>query len=149
MQDGEAALRASRAMLAIVARTLAPVLEELSLPQFRVLVVLETAGPTRMGALAERLDVLPSTFSRMVDRLVLAGWVSRAPSSDSRREVIVTISGRGSELVRTVSAKRQAEIDRVLAAVPCAERERVAGAFSAFADAAGEPLVSDLLVLGM
>jgi DNA-binding MarR family transcriptional regulator len=145
----DSALRASRAMLAIVARSLAPVLEEVSLPQFRVLVLLETRGPTRVGILAEQLDVHPSTFSRALDRVEAAGWVSRAVSADSRREVLVTITSAGSRLVRDVSAKRQTELDRVVAALPRDQRDQVLHALAVFADAAGEPAPSDLLVLGM
>jgi DNA-binding MarR family transcriptional regulator len=145
----DSALRASRAMLAIVARSLAPVLEEVSLPQFRVLVLLETRGPTRVGMLAEQLDVHPSTFSRALDRVEAAGWVSRAISADSRREVLVTITPAGSRLVRDVSAKRQTELDRVVAALPRDQRDQVLHALAVFADAAGEPAPSDLLVLGM
>jgi DNA-binding MarR family transcriptional regulator len=145
----DSALRASRAMLAIVARSLAPVLEEVSLPQFRVLVLLETRGPTRVGMLAEQLDVHPSTFSRALDRVEAAGWVSRAVSADSRREVLVTITSAGSRLVRDVSAKRQTELDRVVAALPRDQRDQVLHALAVFADAAGEPAPSDLLVLGM
>ena len=149
MDDSQAVLRASRAMLAVVARSMAPVLDELSLPQFRVLVLLETAGPARVGLLAERLGVLPSTFSRVLDRLESAGWVARAPSADSRREVLVTITERGSRLVQEVSAKRQTELDEVLRAIPEADRHRVVEALTAFADAAGEPAAKDLLILGM
>jgi DNA-binding MarR family transcriptional regulator len=142
-------LRGSRALLAIVARSLAPVLEEVTLPQFRVLVLLETRGATRVGKLAEQLDVVQSTFSRVLDRLEAAGWVTRAASSDSRREVLVSITPRGSHLVQDVSAKRQAELDHVLDSMPREERDRIVEALGAFADAAGEPAASDLLVLGM
>src|SRR5919206_484097 len=94
---------ASRAMLAIIARTIAPALEEVSLPQFRVLVVLVGAGPHRVGALAERLDALPSTFSRALDRLEQGGWVERVPSTESRREVIVEATERAQRLVSEVT----------------------------------------------
>ncbi|MGN6742191.1 MAG: MarR family transcriptional regulator, partial [Amnibacterium sp.] len=83
MNDQQAVLRASRAMLAVVARSMGPVLDELTLPQFRVLVLLQTAGPARVGLLAERLGVVPSTFSRVLDRLESSGWVARSPSADS------------------------------------------------------------------
>ena len=95
MNTQDSALRASRALLAIVARSLAPVLEEVTLPQFRVLVLLETRGPTRVGTLAAQLDVHPSTFSRALDRLEAAGWVTRAANADSRREVLVSITPAG------------------------------------------------------
>lgn len=149
MDDRDAVLRASRSMLAIVARSMAPVLEELTLPQWRVLVLLETAGPTRVGVLAERLGVLPSTFSRVVDRLESGGWVARTPSVDSKREVLVTITAQGSRLVDEASARRQTDLDEVLATMTPADRSRLAEALTAFADAAGEPVAKDLLVLGL
>ncbi|MGN6742817.1 MAG: MarR family winged helix-turn-helix transcriptional regulator [Amnibacterium sp.] len=149
MNDQQALLRASRAMLAVVARSMGPVLDELSLPQFRVLVLLETAGPARVGLLAERLGVVPSTFSRVLDRLESSGWVARSPSADSRREVLVRITERGSRLVREVSARRQADLDEVLQTIPDADRSRVVEALTVFADAAGEPEAKDLLILGL
>jgi DNA-binding MarR family transcriptional regulator len=147
--DAAAALRASRAMLGIVARSVAPALERVTLPQFRVLVLLETAGPARVGLLAERLGVVVSTFSRSLDRLEQGGWVMRTPSPERRREVTVSITPAGSALVREVSAHRTAELTEVLANVPADDRRRLDAAFTAFADAAGEPALRDLLVLGV
>ncbi|MGT2425041.1 MarR family winged helix-turn-helix transcriptional regulator [Amnibacterium kyonggiense] len=144
-----AALRASRAMLGIVARSVAPALEQVSLPHFRVLVLLESAGPMRVGALAQRLGVVASTFSRSLDRLEAGGWVRRAASEESRRERIVTITGAGEELVRTVSAARAAELDRILREVAAEDRTALEHAFGSFADAAGEPALGDMLVLGI
>ncbi|HET6825427.1 MAG TPA: MarR family transcriptional regulator [Amnibacterium sp.] len=149
MDTQDSPLRASRALLAIVARSLAPVLEEVTLPQFRVLVLLATRGPTRVGNLAAQLEVHPSTFSRALDRLEAAGWVARSANADSRREVLVSITAAGSTLVGDVTAKRRAELDRVVAALPAGERDQVLRALAVFADAAGEPAASDLLVLGM
>ena len=51
-------LTASRALLAVVARSVAPVLDEVSVPQFRVLVLLSNATePMRHGELAEALEL--------------------------------------------------------------------------------------------
>jgi DNA-binding MarR family transcriptional regulator len=139
---------ASRALLAIIVRTTAPALEEVSLPQFRVLVVLVGAGPHRVGALAERLDVLPSTFSRALDRLEQGGWVQRVPSTESRREVIVEATERGKRLVAAVTDARRRELATVLERIPVDRREAVVLAFRAFADAADEPTLEDLLPMG-
>ena len=73
----DATVTASRALLGIIARSMLPALEDVSLPQFRVLVLLSSAGALRMGALAERLGVTVSTFSRTADRLVTGGWATR------------------------------------------------------------------------
>ena len=147
--DSQAALRASRAMLGIVARSVAPALEQVTLPQFRVLVLLETAGPMRVGALAERLGVVVSTFSRSLDRLEAGGWLERSPSEDSRRGVLITITEAGSRLVREVSAQRTRELAAVLDRVAVEDRAVLTRAFGSFADEAGEPTLRDLLVLGL
>lgn len=146
--DVEAVVLASRALLAVVAKTISPALEELSLPQFRVLVVLVGAGPHRVGALAERLGAVTSTFSRAVDRLEAAGWVSREPNPDSRREVIVTATEAGRELVERVTRLRREELTAILETLPDEDLRSVAASFRRFADAAGEPAIEDLLPLG-
>jgi DNA-binding MarR family transcriptional regulator len=146
--DVDTVVLASRALLAVVARTINPALEQLSLPQFRVLVVLVGAGPHRVGALAERLGSVTSTFSRAVDRLEAAGWVSREPNPDSRREVIVSATDAGRELVEQVTTLRRQELTALLDTLSDEELTDVAAGFRRFAEAAGEPGVDDLLPIG-
>lgn len=147
--DIDSVVQASRALLAVVARTIAPALEQVSLPQFRVLVVLVGAGPHRLGALADRLGAIPSTFSRVVDRMEGQGLVLRTPSPDSRREVIVTATAAGREIVERVTASRQAQLAAILRALPDDRLAHVAQAFREFADVAGEPALEDLLPIGV
>jgi DNA-binding MarR family transcriptional regulator len=144
----DAVVVASRALLAIVARTIAPALEQVSLQQFRVLVVLVGAGPDRLGSLAARLDAVPSTFSRAIDRMEHGGWVTRRPSPDSRREVIVEVTERGRALVQAVTDARRRELAVVLERVEPSRRRALAAAFEEFAAAAGEPAVDDQLPFG-
>ena len=139
----------SRALLAVIAKTISPALEAVTLPQFRVLVVLVGAGPHRVGALAERLDALPSTFSRALDRLEQGGWVQRVPSTESRREVIVQATDEAKRLVGAVTEARRLELARILDRLPPERRAVVAAAFREFADAADEPTMDDLLPLGV
>ncbi|MCY7287910.1 MAG: MarR family transcriptional regulator [Cryobacterium sp.] len=145
----DATLAASRALLGVVARSVVAALDVLTLPQFRVLVVLSSSGPTRMGALAERMGVIPSTFSRFVDRMVAGGWVERTSSPDSRREVLLELSPRGRRIVDEVTERRRAGISAVLSAMTVEQQGAVQNAFQAFADAAGEPPAADLLTLGI
>lgn len=146
--DVEAVVLASRALLAVVARTIGPALEEVSLPQFRVLVVLVGAGPHRVGALAERLGAVTSTFSRAIDRMEAGGWVTRQPNPDSGREVLVAVTPAGRELVNRVTGSRRAELVRILGALPDDRLAELASALNAFAQAAGEPSIDDLLPIG-
>jgi len=145
----EATLTASRALLGIVARSVADALEEVTLPQFRVMVVLSTTGPLRLGTLAERMGANASTFSRGVDRMVAGGWVVRTENPDSRREVLVGLTEAGHRLVTAITERRRRDIRAVLARMTPQDRQALAEALTAFNRAAGEPTVEDLLVLGL
>ncbi|MGA0569064.1 MarR family transcriptional regulator [Rathayibacter sp. KR2-224] len=62
----------------------------MTLPQFRVLVVLRAAGRLRMGVLEERMNFNPPTFSRFVDRTGQGGWLERRSHP--------TVAGRSSSI---------------------------------------------------
>src|SRR5262245_49653733 len=109
----DAVLGASRALVAVAARSLAAVDDTVTLPQFRLLVVLASRGPQNVGALADELGVHSSTVTRMCDRLVKRGLIAREPSSESRREVIVRLGRRGRRLLDRVTAVRRAAIGDV------------------------------------
>jgi DNA-binding MarR family transcriptional regulator len=147
--DVDAALIASRALLGVVARSLAEALDVVSLPQFRVLVVLHSGGPLRTGALAAQMHINASTFSRFVDRMVDGGWVVRRPRPGSRREILIDLTRDGARLVEQVTSRRRREIAAILTGLPAAERAVVQRGLEAFAAAAGEPPVDDLLTLGI
>jgi DNA-binding MarR family transcriptional regulator len=144
----EATLTASRALLAVVARSLATTLEEITLPQWRVLVLLSSRGPMRSGALAELLGVHPSTFSRTADRMVTAGLIGRAGNPDSRREVLIELAPAGRRMVDEVTSRRRAEIEAVLGRLSARQRAVVLRGMAVFAEAAGEPAPQDLATLG-
>ena len=145
----ETTLTASRALLGIVARSVASALEVVTLPQFRVLVLLSVGGPTRVGTLAEQVGAVPSTFSRSVDRMVAGGWVERSLRESNRREIILDLTADGRRLVDSVTERRRREIRDVLKALSPEEQKSVASAFELFTAAAGEPTVADLLTLGL
>ncbi len=145
----EATLSASRAILGSVARSLADALEQVTLPQFRVLVILSTHGPQRTGDLAGRLGVHQSTFSRTGDRLVKGGWVRRIDNPDSRREIYLELTETGRELVTTVNQRRRKELQLILRSVPEEQRAQITQAMIAFAQYAGEPPEAELLTLGL
>ncbi len=145
----EATLRASRALVGIVARSLGSVLDHVSLPQFRVLVLLSSGGPARSGSLAEQLGVHPSTFTRMTDRLVAAGWVERRDAPDNRREVYVALTESGAALVDEVMDRRRATIASVLEPLDSEHRQAVLRGLEVLALAAGEPEVQDMLTLAL
>jgi len=144
----ESTLNASRALLSIVVKSLAPVLEEITPGQLRALVILSSQGSQRAGVLAGMLGVHPSTFTRTVDRLAAGGWVTRSENPDSRREVLVELTPRGERAVASVVRGRRRELAAVLGSMSPADQQRVAEGFAVFAQACGEPSIADLAYLG-
>jgi DNA-binding MarR family transcriptional regulator len=140
----DALLRASAALVSISARSLSSVSEDVTLPQFRTLVLLATRGPLTVSAIAEGLDVHASTMTRMCNRLVTRGLVVRTPSATDRREVVITLSTSGQDLVDDVTARRRAEFDAIVERIEPVQREAVVAALEVFADAARDDELVDL-----
>ena len=134
----DALLTASRALVAVAARSLAAVDDDVTLPQYRALVVLAARGPQLVGQLADALAVHPSTATRLCDRLVVKKLVERAVSPENRRETSISLSRSGQEIVDDVTALRRTEINHIATRIPPELREATVTALSAFADAAGE-----------
>lgn len=135
----DAVLSASRALVAVSARSLAALPEDVTLPQYRALVVIAARGPQRLADLAVALGVEPSTATRMCDRLVRKDLVYRRRTSTDRRGVRISLAVAGRELVEEVTRRRRAEIVAILGRVPTGTREMVLAGLSALAEAAGEP----------
>jgi DNA-binding MarR family transcriptional regulator len=131
-------LAASRALVAVAARSLAAAGDEVTLPQYRALVVLAASGPQGTADLAAALAVLPSTATRMCDRLVRKGLVRRHRQASDRRTVRIALTPAGRDLVAAVTKRRRAELARLLGVLPQAQHEPVIAALRAFAEAAGE-----------
>lgn len=134
----DAVLTASRVLVGVSARSLAESEEEISIPQYRALVVLGSRGPQRPVDLADSLGIDPSTATRLCDRLVRKRLISRRRRGADRREVRLELTARGSALLDDVTARRLREIERILLAVPAGERRGLVRAFAAFSNAAGE-----------
>jgi DNA-binding MarR family transcriptional regulator len=134
----DAVLTASRVLMAVAARSLAQHEAEVSLQQYRGLVVLASRGPQRPADLAEALGVEPSTATRLCDRLVGKRLISRRRGSGDRREVSLALSERGRDLVKRVTEERRRIIYDILAGLPPAERTAVVKGFAAFDRVGGE-----------
>ncbi|HVA08798.1 MAG TPA: MarR family transcriptional regulator, partial [Acidimicrobiales bacterium] len=60
----DAVLSASRVLVAIAARSLSDVAEEVTLTQYRTLIVLASRGPQNLAGLAEAVGVTSATATR-------------------------------------------------------------------------------------
>lgn len=144
----DAVLRASRALVGIAAASIADVDDVVTVPQFRVLVMLYTRGPLNLAAVAAGLEVNPSNASRTCERLSKAGLLDRRELLEDRRNVALTLTAAGRRLVDSVTRHRRVAIERVLRQMSAPERDRLATSLSAFAAAADEPSASNVLALG-
>ncbi|MEU7475798.1 MarR family transcriptional regulator [Lentzea sp. NPDC042327] len=62
-------------------------------------------GRLKMLELAELLDVSPSGVTRLVERLVKRGWVTREQPQDNRRLVFAVLTPEGEEACLGVTAR--------------------------------------------
>jgi len=139
----DALLTASRALVAVAARSVADV-SEVTLPQFRALVVLAHPTEVTVGELASALDVQSSTATHLCDRLEAKGLIRRTPGrSADRRETTLRLSRHGRRLVERVTAKRRRDLARIAAAMPAEDRAPAIRGLRSFATAAGELPVVD------
>lgn len=118
----DALLVASRIFVALAAQSVADPLADLTLPQFRVLVVLATRGPQNLGSLAAALEVNPSTASRLCERLVRRRLIRRQTSTADRREIRLTISPGGRDAYEHVMARRRERLATLVARLDEASR---------------------------
>jgi DNA-binding MarR family transcriptional regulator len=134
----DAVLSASRVLVAVAARSLSDISEEVTLTQYRTLVVLASRGPQNLVGLAETVAVTPATATRMCDRLVKKKLIVRQSEQDDRRQVRLALTKRGLKLVSDVTDRRRREIETILSAIDPEEQTVLVQALSQFAVAAGE-----------
>jgi DNA-binding MarR family transcriptional regulator len=134
----DAVLSASRVLVAVAARSLADIAEEVTLTQYRTLVVLASRGPQNLVGLAEAVGVTPATATRMCDRLVKKKLIVRQSEQDDRRQVRLALTKKGLKLVGTVTNRRRREIEAILSTIAPEEQSVLVQALSQFAAAAGE-----------
>ncbi|RDH76377.1 MarR family transcriptional regulator [Mycolicibacterium moriokaense] len=143
----EAVLEASRALVAVAAASIAGVADVVTVPQFRVLVMVYTRGPLNLAAVADDLNVNPSNASRTCDKLIRAGLLDRGVSPHDRRHIVLTLTLAGRRLVEKVTARRRSAIENVLQAMSPDQRDALAKSMSEFAAAAGEAVDDRMLAL--
>ena len=87
---------------------------EVSLPQMRLLFALRDEGQSSCTDLAHVLGVSGSSVTRLADRLVASGHVSRSTDPQSRSRVLLALTEHGTEVIAAVLAWRSRELTRAL-----------------------------------
>jgi len=70
-------------------------------------------GQVTIGELAEALQIKHHSAVGLVDRLVEQGLATRAPAVEDRRQVRVTLSARGLDLLAELTSTHRRELRRV------------------------------------
>lgn len=117
-----------QALVAVALHSVESAAPAVTLPQFRALVALERVGPCNGGELAERLGTYPSAVTRICDRLVDLGHVTRTPRPEDRRHVVLETTAAGRALVASVQRHRERELLSVLELMQPEARSQLAGA---------------------
>lgn len=146
-REAAAVVLASRALIGVAARSLAVVEEQITLTQYRALVLLGSRGDLNVGTLAHALAIHPSTATRLCDRLETKKYITRNQSPESRREITLRLTPAGARLLQAVTTRRRTEIQEILGRLSRDDRRRLRAAFEVFGAAAGE-LPDDAWKLG-
>lgn len=128
----------ARVLVGITARTLAGLDVDITLPQYRMLVLLVSHGPRRTVDLATELGVHPSTVTRASDRLIRRGLVQREHRKQDRRVAWVGLTSEGRALVGAVTRRRAGEIRDLVESVTVGEPRPLAAMLQVLVAASGE-----------
>lgn len=111
-------LRMTRLLVGVATEAVEELDAGVSLPQFRLLLVLSELGPVPSARAAERLGTAPSSVTRLADHLEAAGYLARHREPPNRSVVRLQLTADGTAIVERVVHRRAAEIDRLLAVLP-------------------------------
>jgi len=129
---------ATRVLAGVALRSLDVLGGEVSLPQFRVLAVLADLGRARTGRVARALGLEASTVTRLADRLVNSGHVTRGRDPRHRGVVTLALTPSGEDLVARVLQWRRDELSRILGHLAPVDREAATRALGLLVEAAGD-----------
>jgi DNA-binding MarR family transcriptional regulator len=134
----EALLAASRVFVGLASRSLVRIDDDVTLPQYRVLVLLVGRGPQRVVDLAQELAVTSSTATRMCNRLIRKGLATRQARDDDRRASWIALTPAGRDLVGQVMQVRREMLAELVREVSLTRPRAFAAVLHAFVEAAGE-----------
>ena len=98
--------RATRGLLALNVSVLERIERRIGLAPLRALQSLDRLGPSLVTELGVDLDLLPSTASRLSDRLAEAGYITRRVSPTNRRATLLELTDAGRAVLDELIAMR-------------------------------------------
>lgn len=121
-------LRMAVMRLARRMRQLDTAADGITISQLSALFVVDRLGPLALGDLAEAEKVQPPTMTRIAVRLDELGLVTRTPSPEDRRVVLVGVTAAGRRLVAESRRRRTEYLAERLGGLDDDERATLEGA---------------------
>jgi DNA-binding MarR family transcriptional regulator len=108
----------------------------LTMPQLKMLLIVDRLGPASMSQVAGRLRIGVSAATGLIDRLVEHGLIQRVPDLHDRRVVRVTTTEDGHNLVVRLGSAGSEQIRAVLEHLTADDLERCVSVLTAMNEAA-------------
>ncbi|MBO0819628.1 MAG: MarR family transcriptional regulator [Nocardiopsaceae bacterium] len=128
----------TRALVGLTLHSLEALGGEVSLPQFRLLLIAAGLGRVSSSRIAADAMMTPSSVTRLADKLEAAGLLQRGADPRSRSIVTLEVTRAGLDLVARVVARRHELLGGVLGRMEPGERETAARIARRFAGLAGD-----------
>lgn len=128
-------LECGTAIAAAVGAEPDPAVADVSPPQLRALFALQREGQINLSRLAVILGIRPPSATRLCDRLVLAGLITRETAESSRREVSLRLTPHGERVVELLRTQQSARLTAILARMPDRARRQLIRGVRSFAEA--------------
>jgi DNA-binding MarR family transcriptional regulator len=127
--------RATRGLLELNVSVLARMEKRIGLAPLRALQSLDRIGPCLVTELGVDLDLLPSTASRLSDRLAESGYITRSVSPTNRRATVLELTDAGRAVLDELIALRVVAFDEVSRRMTEDDRSALVRGAQAFTDA--------------
>jgi len=109
----------------------------LTIGQLQSLFIIDSEGSTNFRKLANALGVTPPDVTRIIDRLVQQGLVSRRENPEDRRMQLLQATKKGKSLLARLRENRTTHLHRILTHLGTEELTTVAQGLRSLVRAAG------------
>ncbi|MFC9437390.1 MarR family winged helix-turn-helix transcriptional regulator [Nocardia sp. NPDC057030] len=124
--------QAAAQLMALWGRAQQAVGTRVSPSQLQALTIVQRHGQINLNGLAAELDAMPSSASRLCDRLQAAGLLARTASPANRREVMLALTKDGQRLLTQAGDNRRRELAQVLQGMSVAGRAALLAGLAEF-----------------
>lgn len=105
----------------------------LSLADWRVLAYIGVTGPASASTIGNKGHIDRAEISRAVSRLIDSGLVTRTPSEENRRRLIIEATPQGKEVFLKIRDQRRAYYQSIMVGIPPEDLSRVSAALESMA----------------